>query len=308
MKTRKLIVRTVGLGLNLYAFVTPRRAAATAFKLFTKPPRPVLREKEEQFLETAAQQTVSHAGVEVIEYHWGEEGPLALLAYGWGYNAGRWRHFVPRLVEAGYRVIAFDPPGHGLAPKGRLNLVLSARIVASLIEAHGRPDIIIGHSFGGASSVLALSRLSPLLHPDRLVLMASFSEARSVFQQFRQTLGLSTALYWGFIRHLEALTEYTVDDFDLARLSAQLPHLQGLIVHDPKDHVTPFRHAGRYHAYWPGSALLKATGGGHHLGQAHLTDTILDFAVNGVLPDEARIQERPLPAGHDLVRYFAGLE
>lgn len=305
----KKLYKIVGAGLNAWSVLAPRAASRRAIKLFTSPPRPRLRAKERAFLDTAERQDRTLAAGRIVEYAWGELGnPLILLAYGWGYNAGRWRHFVPELVEAGYRVIAYDPPGHGLAPRGRVNLQSNAEIIRALIGLHGRPEAMIGHSFGGAAGVLALHELSRQWHPRRLVIMSSFSEARSVFRVFREQLGLRPALFWGFIREIEQVTGRHLNDFDLARQTAGLGHIDGLLVHDPKDATTPFRHSERYHAYWPGSALLRAPNTGHHLGSAQITRTILDFAIDGALPAEAALQENPLPAGHDLVRFFAGME
>ena len=36
-----------------------------------------------------------------------------LLMHGWGSRAGRFRLFVPQLQQRGFRVVAFDGPGHG---------------------------------------------------------------------------------------------------------------------------------------------------------------------------------------------------
>jgi pimeloyl-ACP methyl ester carboxylesterase len=309
MNPHPLLLKAIGLALNMWALVQPRRAAGEVYRVFTRPPRPRLRPKELAFLKTGVRRDTQHAGRPVVEYHWGTEGPPIYLAYGWGYNAGRWRHFVPRLVEAGYRVIAYDPPGHGQAPREQLNLVKNAEIIRSLIQTYGAPHALIGHSFGGAASVLALAGLAPARHPVRMVIMASFSDAMQVFRKFQQTLGLHELLFWRFVRHMEARAGASMAAFDLARLSGQhLERVPALIVHDPEDQVTPFGHARRYHAYWPGSLLYAVSGAGHHLGHAPVTESILRFVIRGQRPAEATVQEHALPAGHDLVRFFAGLE
>lgn len=117
-----------------------------AVQIFSKPPKPQVREKERQFLETARQRCCEVAGQHIVEYHWGaEDAPLVLLSYGWAYNAGRWRHFVPELLEAGYRVLAYDPPGHGLAAVGHRTFLpmptLSARCWRNTALPLPSPDI-----------------------------------------------------------------------------------------------------------------------------------------------------------------------
>jgi pimeloyl-ACP methyl ester carboxylesterase len=309
MVPRPLLLKSLGLALSAWSLVQPRRATRQAYHLFTSPPRPRLRPKELAFLATADRRDTQHAGRPVVEYHWGADGPLVYLSYGWGYNSGRWRHFVPPLLEEGFRVIAYDPPGHGQAPLDNLNLVENAEIIRSLIRTYGQPYALVGHSFGGSASVYAVPALPVALQPRKMVVMASFSDAMRVFRAFQRTLGLSEPLFWRFVRLMEERAEASMAAFDLARLSGrQLGRVPALIVHDPEDQVTPVGHARRYHAYWPGSTLSLPQGAGHHLGQAGVTRAILDFVIRGQLPADAQVQHQPLPAEHDLVRFFAGLE
>ena len=303
-----VLYKLAGFGLNLWSMVAPQHAAGAASNLFATPPKPSLRDKEKYFLDTASQLRRQVAGSEIVEYHWGEENaPLVLLSYGWGYNSGRWRHFVPELLDAGYRVVAYDPPGHGLAPKGQLNVPLNAAIIRSLIEAYGPAEAIIAHSFGGSSSVYALHDLPRHLHPRRMVLMASFSYAPRVFREYRQALGLWPSLYWQMVRNFEQRIGHPIENFDFALMSADLPHIDALLVHNPADRVTPYAEARRYFDFWPGSRLLSPTEGGHHLGTTIITDTVLDFVLHGAVPDAAERQEQPVFAKHELVRHFVGM-
>lgn len=305
---QQLVIKTIGLGLNLASLVAPRFTAKAAEKLFSTPRANRLRPKEQQFLGTAQQLRRKVAGQNVVEYHWGPaEAPLVLLSYGWAYNAGRWRHFVPDLLQAGYRVLAFDPPGHGLAGKGTLNIPANAAIIRELLETYGPATAMIGHSFGGSSNVYALKELPRHLHPQRMVVMASFSFAPSVFREYQKALGLWPSLYWRMVRGFEKKAGHTIDYYDFAMMTAAFPHIDGLLVHDPADDVTPFEESRRYHDFWPGSRLFTPREGGHHLGTAGITRAVLQFATQGEFPADAKRQEQPLRAEHELVQYFAGL-
>ena len=57
-----------------------------------------------------------------------------------------------------------------------------------------------------------------------------------------------------------------------------------------------------------GNALLRANGAGHHLGTTEVTNNILQFLTKGLLPEAVEMEGRHLPADHDLVRFFAGME
>lgn len=306
----RFLYKTIGLGLNLWSLVAPRSAVRRVYTLFATPPKPVLRPKELAFLSTAQQVRGKAAGHEVVEYHWGPEaGPLVLLTYGWGYNAGRWRHFVPALTAAGFHVLAYDPPGHGLNQGARyLNLVTNSAIQSDLLERYGPATAILGHSFGGSAAVVTVKNQPGLQRPLRMVVMASFSNASRIFAEYRRLLGLWPALYHRMLHLIEHHAGMPVHAFDMARMSANLGNVEALIVHDPTEKVTPFSNALRYQAYWPGSALLQAHGAGHHLGKTEITNSIVQFLTEGILPAAAEISQQNLPADHDLVRFFAGME
>ena len=79
-----VLYKLAGFGLNLWSMVAPQHAAGAASNLFATPPKPSLRDKEKNFLDTASQLRRQVAGSEIVEYHWGEENaPLVLLSYGW---------------------------------------------------------------------------------------------------------------------------------------------------------------------------------------------------------------------------------
>lgn len=98
------------------------------------------------------------------------EGPLALLLHGAGGATQSWRGLFP-LLAARRRVVAIDLPGQGFTRSGapgRLGLDAMAEDIAALARDRGwAPDMIVGHSAGGA---LAL----------RLALMPAHAGARIV--------------------------------------------------------------------------------------------------------------------------------
>lgn len=306
-RLQALLYRTAGTGINLVSLVSPEWSTARLIRLFSVPPKPVIRPKEMEFLRSARQQKVVYGSAEVMEYHWGRESdPLVLLSYGWGYNAGRWRHFVGQLLEHRFRVIAYDPPGHGLLPTAPVNLVVNAAIIQGILEKYGSAVVMIGHSFGGASGIFALQQTPRYLHPKRMVLMASFSHTPTVLRSFADTLGLWKLTFNRMIAAFEAYSGFPVGKFDQALMSANLAHIQGLIVHSPGDDVTPFSNALRYHNFWKNSYLYAPKTGGHHLGTAAITEAILDFAVSGKVPPEAEMEEKNSAADHELIRFYPG--
>ena len=52
--------------------------------------------------------------LQVFEGESSDKG-LVLLVHGYFDHMGTWRWIIPELTKAGYRVVAFDLPGHGLS-------------------------------------------------------------------------------------------------------------------------------------------------------------------------------------------------
>ena len=81
------------------------------------------------------------------------QGPLVLLLHGFPQFWYQWRHQIPALVEAGFRVVAPDMRGYNLSDKPpgvrAYRVELLARDVERLILACGeRRATVIGHDWG----------------------------------------------------------------------------------------------------------------------------------------------------------------
>jgi acylglycerol lipase len=98
---------------------------------------------------------------------WRPDRPRAavLLQHGYAEYADRYveryNRLIPRLVERGFAVYAFDAPGHGRSPGPR-----GLADVDAIVEAHraarrslaGRPLFLFGHSLGGLVTAASVAR------------------------------------------------------------------------------------------------------------------------------------------------------
>lgn len=80
-------------------------------------------------------------------------GPLVVLVHGWPESWYSWRHQIPALVAAGYRVAAPDVRGYGGSDKpaeiAAYSLKSLAGDIAGLVAALGETSaILIGHDWG----------------------------------------------------------------------------------------------------------------------------------------------------------------
>jgi pimeloyl-ACP methyl ester carboxylesterase len=103
------------------------------------------------------------------------EGPLVLLCHGWPELAYSWRHQIPVLAQAGYRIVAPDMRGYGgsTAPRnidayGMTDLVGDmVGLVAALGETRA---CIVGHDWGAPVAWGAA-----LMRPDLFAAVAALS-------------------------------------------------------------------------------------------------------------------------------------
>jgi pimeloyl-ACP methyl ester carboxylesterase len=98
----------------------------------------------------------------------GDDGPLVVLAHGFPELAWSWRHQLPALAEAGYRVVAPDQRGYGGSSRPEAvedyDIAHLTGDLVGLLDVLGEDRaIFIGHDWGS----MVVWQLS-LLHPERV--------------------------------------------------------------------------------------------------------------------------------------------
>jgi pimeloyl-ACP methyl ester carboxylesterase len=121
-----------------------------------------------------AERTIATNGVSLLTRDEGE-GELVVLCHGFPELAYSWRHQIPALVEAGYRVLAPDMRGFGGSSAPRevhaYDVVSLCGDMCGLLDAVGEQSaIFVGHDWG-ASVVWQLA----VLHPERVRALAGLS-------------------------------------------------------------------------------------------------------------------------------------
>lgn len=109
-----------------------------------------------------------------IAYDVTGEGPLVVAVPGMGDLRSAYRHLVPALVEAGFRVATTDLRGHGDsdASFNAYDDPAAASDLVALIEHLGGPALVIGNSMGAAAAVIAAAENPSLV--SGLVLVGPF--------------------------------------------------------------------------------------------------------------------------------------
>ena len=252
--------RIVGLRLafQILGPLFPGQAARRAERLFTRPPQHPLRPREEAFLETGEAFTVHHDGQRLACWSWGT-GPVVLLMHGWGSRAGRFRLFVPPLQQLGFRVVAFDGPGHGRTGGASASLPQFAAALAAVSAAVGPVSAYIGHSLGGAAALFAMGRLVP---PVPAVLISAPSDPVVFWRRFVHHLAIPSAVRNRLQKNLRQRFGITWSDLNLVPAAAALP-TPLLVIHDVGDEDVPPENGRDIAAAAPRGTFLLTEGLGH---------------------------------------------
>ncbi|MCK4710704.1 MAG: alpha/beta hydrolase, partial [Gammaproteobacteria bacterium] len=75
-------------------------------------------------------------------YCWGK-GPLVVLMHGWSGSGTQFKHFIPALTQAGYRVAVFDAPVHGTNPGKHSHLLDFSDSLVAIQQQLGPVDTVI---------------------------------------------------------------------------------------------------------------------------------------------------------------------
>ncbi len=291
-------LKLFGYWCKLNGLLGADRLGEVALKRFVLPPPVNIQPKQAIFLDTARQTKLEFEGKSVAVYEWGDpSAPYVFSAYGWAYNAGRWRHFAPALIEAGYRFVGIDYQGHGRSQRAECDYPTMVRLLTKVLQHFGRPELLLAHSFGAGLAVGMLSGADRSLHPKRLALLAGFSDVEYIFRQFAGAIGFSESQYQSLAKAVERRTGGKIETYDPAQMSLKLGHIEALIAHDPKDEVTAFSNAVRLAEHFPGAHLFEAVGAGHGFTEAKTSNAILNWLIEGETPPTSkRLVHRMSPA------------
>lgn len=264
-------------------YVFPRPAARIAYRLFSTPRVRAKHKVSDELLESARVFEFMY-GREILKaYEWGSGGRVVLLVHGWESRGTALRTFVPPLLEKGFRVVAFDGPAHGNSGGRRTNLLHFGGAVRAILKQAGGAHGIITHSFGGASTVFALSQLDPSIRVEKLVLIGAPNRIDKVLYDAIDTLNVPPPAARHFFRYIERKARFPVHHANLSNAGGRMQVGQVLVVHDKQDAVVPFSEAMATFEAWDNASLLITDGLGHYrlMKNPVLVQKVADFIGRG---------------------------
>ena len=118
-----------------------------------------------------------------------KDGPRVLLLHCWALSSQVWRDVMPVLAAAGYRVAAYDAPGHGKSDRSarRFDLESLGQTAVGVLDVLAWPTAtLIGNSMGGGTALTVA--LSVPQRVERLVLLDAVGLGTSALVRATWTL------------------------------------------------------------------------------------------------------------------------
>src|SRR5215217_3069685 len=233
-----------------------------AYQAFFSPSRYEEKSSDREVIEWGNNYRIPFGGGELAVTTWGSSGPAVLLMHGWGGSRAQMTGFVDPLLFAGYRVVAFDQPGHGESDGKTTNLLEIAPSMDLIAEQEGPFHAVIAHSFGTLITSYALvNRNFPA--PARLVYFGAFNQLLESLPRFQVLAGISDEIMDGLRAMIyENFGKEVLDAILNEKLTPQI-HIPALMFHDVTDNVTPVEDSQSIARVWKDAQLIETQGLGH---------------------------------------------
>jgi pimeloyl-ACP methyl ester carboxylesterase len=251
--------RLLRRALILSALVSTELAGRWANRLWFRTQRFPEPAREKEWLASAERLTLSHRDRPLAVYRWGA-GPTILLVHGWHGRGTQLGAFVAPLVAAGFHVVAFDAPAHGRTPGRATNLLEVSEALSQVAAAFPPLHGVIAHSFGAASTLVAISRG---LAPRRVVTLSAPASIEFLMDSFAAQLELPGAVMDVHRRLMEQ--QFGADvwrRFSPTEIARGLD-IPALLVHDQEDRDVPWQEGATLARAWPNATSVQTQGLGH---------------------------------------------
>lgn len=247
--------------------ISPTLAGKLALRLFMTPPNFGIPRRERKFREEATLTFINVRNRNISIRSWGQhDAPVVLLSHGWGGRCTQLHAFIKPLVEAGFRVVGFDVPGHGDSTGKTTNMLDVASVISEIAKTEGPFEAIIGHSFGTGTTLLSIDKFK--VETKKVILIAYFSDVFFIIDLFGELFSLRKSTLKSMqqtaLRKL-ANTYGASWDWDEISPINTIKSVQGdiLLIHDEKDHEVPYSQAEPLQEAAPHAKVLTTSGYGH---------------------------------------------
>ncbi|SHI33951.1 alpha/beta hydrolase [Algibacter luteus] len=268
------LLKTIGSVLNLISFFSSNLAAKIAIHFFSSPQKGRLKGLNAAFLKSAIRDVLEFEGIKIATYHWEGNNETILLAHGWESNTSRWEDLIHILRESGYNVVAIDAPAHGNSSGKLFNALLYSECI-HLVAEKFQPHCVIGHSVGGMATVFFQHKYQ-ISSIKKMILLGAPSNFLGVFKRYSNMMGYNESVINAMNQYVLKKYNHLPEYYSAAKFSEEIA-AEGLIIHDKKDKIIPYRDALDFEKHYSNSKLITTKGYGHGLKNETIYNYILEF-------------------------------
>lgn len=233
MNQRMVVLRSI---IHFLCKVQPNLAIKILLYLFLRPRRRPITYID-QLPEDAQPIKIFHKLTALRGYTWGRGKKSILLVHGWESHLGHMTPLILPLLHAGFRVVAFDGPGHGQSPLLHSDIIDFGEAVQEVIEQHGPFYGIIGNSFGATATGLMLNRY-PDVQVKRFVMLSPMIHILQHIDIFDQLVQVPKEIMPLLQSNIESRIGMPIQDCNLLMAINWLA-MPIYLVHDLDDQVIP---------------------------------------------------------------------
>ena len=249
----------VRLKFRLLAALSTELAFREAWRMFCTPRRLPRKQWEEAALATARYFQVPFEGGTLAAYEWNARGQrTVLLVHGWEDDNALWGPAIDEFARWGRAVVVLDLPGHGFSAAEDASIDSATAAVMAAAGELGPISAGVGHSYGCAILIRALSRGLPL---ERAVMLAS-PAPRTQPRRPIDAEGVDPAVIARAEELRQAHTERQTAAIEAALRGLATPLLA---IHSIDDDVCPLTNSQRMVDLAPRAELMLVDGLGHRL-------------------------------------------
>ncbi len=239
--------------------VAPGLTGRAAFELFSRTPSPGSMTPGEKRAVTSARDFMAEArkhcltlkdGRRVTAYEFRPDslerrgkraGGTVLVVHGWRSRTEYMKTIITGFVDAGYRVVSLDLPGHGASSGRKLDIALGAESIRLAADWLGPFSAMVAHSFGGAVAINAaagmISDISPV-ETGAIVTIASPVRMPDAFTNYGRMMGIGPQSQKALAAYVKRIAGTELEAFNSDRVMAGVP-VPTLVIHDEGDKVVP---------------------------------------------------------------------
>lgn len=270
-----LLVKSIGLYINLLSFVNSEKAKLLAYKLFSSPRKGKIHPKKlpKTLIETE-KETFIYQNDTFQTYTWKGNDEIILLVHGWESNASRWKKLIHYIQPLGKTIIAIDAPAHGLSSGKEFNAPKYAEYIKVLTQKY-TPKYMIGHSVGGAAITYYLNKYNNT-SIEKIVLLGSPSDFKIISNNYVSMLSLNSKVKALLENYYQEKFNIHIDDFKGHQFAENFKQ-KALIAHDVDDKIVLIDEGKKYASAWKNAIYIETKGLGHSLHDENLYQKISDF-------------------------------